>query len=126
MDQKERQSLVATWIEHHKIGRETGKSPDATFWAWEKLDELVSNDPNQALELIIQILETDQSDVTYENLAAGPLEDLLARHGEKVIERIENQSRESPTFQNLLGGVWENRISPSIWTRVEKARGEHW
>ena len=74
MDHKERQTLVAAWIEHHKIGRQTGESPEATFWAWEKIDELVSNDPDQAWELILQILAADQTDVTYENLAAGPLD----------------------------------------------------
>jgi hypothetical protein len=54
------------------------------------------------------------------------LEDLLARHGEKVIERVENQSRENPAFKSLLGGVWESRILPSIWTRVQRARNGSW
>ncbi|WP_412547826.1 DUF6869 domain-containing protein [Pseudomonas sp. PDM11] len=55
-------------------------------------------------------------------LAAGPLEDLIDEAGPELIERIELHARRTPTFRNLLGGVWAIS-TPGIWARVEAAGG---
>ncbi|HED35053.1 MAG TPA: hypothetical protein ENJ08_12715 [Gammaproteobacteria bacterium] len=59
-------------------------------------------------------------------LAAGPLEDLLAKKGEFYINEIETLSRQDPKFKDLLGGVWQNEMSESLWQRVCKTRGVPW
>jgi hypothetical protein len=126
MNAEEREHLVRTWIEHHRRRREQGEPPEDTFWSWEKLDDAVRRQPDLAWELILQILETDQSSVTLENLAAGHLEDLFVRHGDSYIERIENQAECDSTFNLLLGGVWKNAMSDDVWNGVRKIRGEIW
>jgi hypothetical protein len=126
MDANERNQLVETWIEHHKQGRAVGRPPTETFWAWEKLSNIVRNDPPLAWDLILQILAIDQSDVTVENLAAGPLEDFLVYHGKEYIHHVETQAKNNPDFNELLGGVWENEISPDVWSRVMKIRKREW
>lgn len=126
MDSKERNQLVETWIEYHKKGRAMGKPPTETFWAWERLSDIVRNDPALAWDLILQILAADQSDVTFENLAAGPLEDFLVYHGKEDIDRVEIEAKNNPDFNELLGGVWKNEISPEIWRRVKKIRKREW
>ena len=126
METREREHLIATWIKHHKDSRASGTVPDETFWAWEELDRLCSIDPDAALATILQILATDQSDVVSENLAAGPLEDLLVRHGKEFIDRIELEATKNPAFKLLLGGVWENAMDPTVWARVQRAAGQKW
>lgn len=63
---------------------------------------------------------------TISNLAAGPLEDLLAYAGENYIEEVEALSNSDPKFKYLLGGVWQNKMSEALWLRVCKARGVPW
>src|SRR6266567_4606870 len=106
MEATERVRLIATWIKHHKDQRASGAVPEETFWAWEELEQLCSNQPELALATILQILATDQSDPVVDNLAAGPLEYLFVSHGEEFIDRIEAEARRTPAFKLLLGGVW--------------------
>ena len=125
-EQVERHRLVLTWIEHVKKHCETGRVPDSTFWAVEKLWEIRDNDPDLCWELILEILSVDQSPAVIENLAAGPLEDLLDKHGPRVIDRVEAQAKTNPLFKDLLGGVWRSTIAQPIWDRVQAVAGERW
>jgi hypothetical protein len=84
MDEEEKKKLISAWIWHH-IDSARGRHSEEYFWAWEKLEDLVSEQPELALELILAILAKDKSDVVVSNLAAGPLENLLARHGRELI-----------------------------------------
>lgn len=58
--------------------------------------------------------------------AAGPLEDLLAKHGQKYIDRIEELALEDEKFNMLLGGVWRNTMASEVWNRVQTARKQVW
>ena len=67
----------------------------------------------------------DSSQFILSNLAAGPLEDLLVRHGAAFIERAEHCSVEDPKFRAMLGMVWRNEISEAVWLRIQKATGRY-
>jgi hypothetical protein len=73
--------LSEAWIEHQLLSKETVN--EATFWAWERLDELVRSEPEEAWKVIEAIRRANGSDRILGNLAAGPLEDLLANHGDQ-------------------------------------------
>lgn len=126
MNSKDKELLVKTWVDHHKKGRAMSSSPEDTSWSWVGLKKFVRHDPELAWELILQVLATDQSDVIIENLAAGPLEELLVYHGEKFIERIKKQAEQDSDFNELLGGIWEDDISPEVWNTVQKVRKSVW
>ena len=76
------------------------------------------------------VLRTMQRELTEDQaalLAAGPLEDLLARYGARFIERVEAEAKQSPAFAHRLGGVWRQGMPSEIWHRVETARaGQVW
>lgn len=126
MNRKERDILVKTWIEHNKKTRINGETAKESFWAWEKLNQATRVNPDLAWELMLQILETDQSDITFENLAAGHLEDLLVYHGKEFIDRVEKQANDDVNFNELLGGVWSNTIDSNVLHRIEKIRKSVW
>ena len=63
--------------------------------------------------------EKDQSIAIRMALSAGPIENLLALHGEKFIDRVGAEARTDPTFAKVLGGVWKNRMSDSVWERLQ-------
>lgn len=133
MSPQERTKLAEAWIEHstHRIERDEdnvfhevrGKDH---FEAWETLDRLCRDDPDVCWEIILEILHTPHHESVTWQLAAGPLEDLLARHGDEFIDRVEARAKVDPTFKDLLGGVWQNATSSPIWACVESIRGEPW
>ena len=84
------------------------------------------HEPALALQVIRDILHRDSSDKVVENLAAGPLEDLLVYHGPDVIDEIEALAAGDPEFRCLLGGVWRNKIRDDVWERVQALVVAHW
>jgi hypothetical protein len=52
-------------------------------------------------------------------LSAGPIEYLLAKHGEQFIKRVEKETKADPFFARLLGGVWKNAMTDSVWSRLQ-------
>ncbi|MGV3774259.1 MAG: DUF6869 domain-containing protein [Verrucomicrobiales bacterium] len=59
-------------------------------------------------------------------LAAGPVESLLSCHGAALIERVETMAKANPTFNYLLGGVWQGSMPKQIWRRIEIIRKDVW
>jgi hypothetical protein len=118
MRQEELLALAEGWIIYH-LSAKGSPEREATAWATD-LYELEYHDPEALWLLIMAIHTKDQSPRIQECLSAGPVEDLLVKHGEKFIERIEAQARRDPGFAKLLGGVWKNRMSDEIWQRLQR------
>lgn len=112
--------LADAWIALQSASKQ---ERDALFWAWETLDVLVDRDPEMAWQVIDLIWRRDKEDMTLANLAAGPVEDLLVRHGAAFIERMYLIARREPVFRKLLGGVWRNSIAEPVWQRLKEIAG---
>ncbi|SEA31003.1 hypothetical protein SAMN05216562_2548 [Microbulbifer marinus] len=92
---------------------------DQYEWVEDIEYEFVYEKPNEALDLILTIMNFSQSNAIKEVLAAGPLEQVLAQHGPKIIERVERLAQEDEKFAGLLGGVWKNSMASDVWVRVQ-------
>jgi hypothetical protein len=106
-------ALAKAWIAEQHARKSGG--------AFDTLADLLGADPERCWRIIVKIFEEDQSDWLLSNLAAGPIEDLLARHGEHFIARIETMARQVPRFRVTIQGVWRNSISAAVWARLRKA-----
>ena len=107
----------------HVLQDRSGTGAGGAHWSFSCMDEVIETDPALALDLILSL--TDQIEEAEEagSLAAGPLEDLIARHGEAVIDRIEEVARTSARFRFILSGVWPQRKQDSpVWQRILAAR----
>ena len=85
--------------------------------------------PEERFDAILNALSNtraDPSHSTFQQLASGPLEDLLSENGPQLIERIELEARKNPAFNLLLGGVWQGGMSNDIWGRIQAARLKSW
>lgn len=91
----------------------------ATQWAADAVMDLAFEDPDGLWPLVLEVLQRDPPMEVIEVLAAGPLEDYLAKRGDTVIDRVEKQARSDPKFRSLLGGVWKNNMSDAVWARVQ-------
>lgn len=119
MDDQEKLKLANAWIAHTREFRETRDDVD-NWWAAEKIWELERENPEILWTMILLIHSLAPKDaVVIENLSAGPLEMLLANHGNKMIDVVEAEAKRNGAFANLLGGVWKNRMTDEIWARVQ-------
>jgi hypothetical protein len=66
---------------------------------------------------------TDPSDQMLANIAAGPVEEILARHGARFIDRFEAVAKAEPIFKKMLGAVWQSTIPSDVWDRVKAVAG---
>ena len=114
--------IVNNWIQYTKQSQVSGMDvsylEDVVF----EFEEILSNSADRAFDIIMLILEKSDDPIILSNLSAGPLESLLARHGDLVIEKIEYEANRCSKFKCLLNGVWENTITKDVWERVLAAR----
>jgi hypothetical protein len=120
-DNVDERQLIDGWVQLQHAHR-AGKPVHDLLWAHAVLDEICDKDPSVCLRLIGLILDRDSSDVIMGNLAAGPLEDLLSRHGAAIIDTVELEARQRKKFRELLSGVWRNVIADDVWDRVLRLR----
>ena len=76
------------------------------WWAWNDVDDLVRRDAERGWEITRVLVNKSSSDEALAYVAAGPLEDLLKRHGLAVIDRIDNESEINDRLRVALSGVY--------------------
>jgi len=126
MDELELNRIVEAWIAGHEA--ENGSPEQERHW-WavsQVIDWDLDGDADRLWLFILATYNRNISDLVVSVLAAGPLEDLLAKHGPMFIERVEQLAGQDEKFNFLLGGVWQNTMSDEIWQRVQVARKEAW
>lgn len=95
--------------------------PDA--WTFALLDTLSRDHPPLALAAIRAMLAVCDSPERVAEVAAGPLEDLVAENGPAVIDALEALAATAPRFAYALTGVWQRgHEAPLLWARIEAAR----
>ena len=102
-----RQEFIAAWLALTKAESDTTEYK-SNFWAHVHWADLITDHPEVAFSVILEILNMDTSTKVLECLSAGPLEDLLVEHGTSLMSRIEDEAMRSRSFRKLLGGVWKN------------------
>jgi hypothetical protein len=104
---------ILYWLERGSATRESSQ------WAFKRYRDLPDSDPDAFWQLILTVHRKDQSPAIQEVLSAGPLEDLLARHGQDFIALVELEAAADPSFAHLLGGVWKSGMSDDVWAWVQ-------
>ena len=118
MSEAEIHALAADWVLYWKAPEES-VARERLRYAGDREYDLVREEPEVAWHLVLAVLRLDASPEIQEVLSAGPLEDLLCKHGEFIISKVEHQANADPAFARLLGGVWQNSMSESVWSRVQ-------
>jgi hypothetical protein len=104
----------------------TGGGDASHSWASPELDDLVRDEPERAWRIILALSEQSPDDQFESILAAGPIENLLSKHGPAFIERIEQHASTNQKFNHILGGVWKSDMINDVWNRVQAARKQVW
>jgi len=78
---------------------------DADYWAVATVRELIRRNANEAWEILSKLVDRGEDDSTLALIAAGPLEDLIVRHGPEMIDRIEGEVTCKPKLRQALSAV---------------------
>jgi hypothetical protein len=118
--------IISGYLTHAKTTTRDGADAE-DFDASEQLDSLVTNEPERAWLLICEIIRRfsaeDEDLLAY--VAAGPLEDLLARHPHAFIDRIERLATSDAHFRRAVSGVWGwNSIPSDVRARLDTLLGD--
>jgi hypothetical protein len=113
-------TAIATWIRHAEERRKDD------FWAWDWVMTQVCWEAGaeDAWELVRTLVRA-APDELLEFVGAGPVEDLVERFGEVLVDRIETEARADPRFREALGFVWLTRgeLPAEVEARVVAASG---
>jgi hypothetical protein len=123
MEIEEINEIADAWIAAQNFEGGASKSPD--WWAVDKEMEWGFDDP-ETLWTFIQIVNSrENTPKVVAILAAGPVENLIAYHGEEYIDRIIEFARKDPKFNYVLGGVWESGTK-EVWEKILEIRNHVW
>ena len=111
--------LTQSWIEFQHT-----KNQDLE-WSNDDFIDLANENPEVAWECILLVIETEPTDEILSILAEGPLEDLLAEHGPKFIDRIEAVSKENIVFARLIKHVWVDGVSPQVQNKIRTIQSKY-
>ena len=93
------------------------------FWTYALVSDLAADAPDLGLATVLMCLAGAETPEEAAQIAAGPLEDLIAQHGPALIDEIEVLATRAPRFAYALTGVWPQGNQASLlWARVEAAR----
>ena len=127
MDTQSADEIAEEWVQawSGKEAQAVGAGVGASRLGW----ELPREDPGLCLESIVKVLDRIHSsspNPLLAALAAGPLEDLLAKNGGAVVDQVEVLARRDPRFRLLLNGVWDSTIKPEVLSKLAKYRDQRW
>jgi hypothetical protein len=120
---KQSPELAEAWVARYLAIKQYGdKHPLAEryFDSYLEASRLCLDNPQEALNFIDEVIALSDDEFVGENLAAGPLEDLLAKHGEVMWPQIESRALIDPRMRWLLAGVWRNAIPDGVWNRMSE------
>ena len=126
MDETELSKVVDAWIAGESASRGSPEY-ETNWWAISEVSDWSLERNGELLwRFILAAYKRNLPDKVIAVLAAGPVEDLLAKEGPDFIDRVETLARQDPKFNYLLGGVWRNTMTDDVWQRVENIRNHVW
>jgi len=112
--------LARAWIEQYS---KSDRDRDDNFFTLMDFErDLREEDPDRAIDLIVEILKIETNPVLLSMLAAGPLEDVISM---RTIDRIEREAGADTRFRDLLGGVWYFRAPEELKARLDALIGDN-
>jgi len=114
--------LASSWIFAQKRGVDnTGYEEHS--WAVDEIINFAADEPDNLWEIILEILEIDNSEEIIKAVGAGPLEDLMVYHGERFIDVIEKQAAKSIAFKTAMQNVWLDSDDSKMHTKFYEIAG---
>lgn len=89
------------------------------WWAYDAVRKIVESNPQEALSLIVLLLELANSPEDLSDIGCGPLEDLLRLHARAVIDTVESLAKNNGQLRTALSHVWFSQGDAPLMRRLE-------
>ena len=101
--------------------RETLRSQQA-WAAYQFVEESVERGGEEALEVVLRLLDAAPPEKGHATVGAGPLEDLVNDHGNALADSIDELARRRPDFAACLAtvAVDESTLQPDTVRRLSR------
>jgi hypothetical protein len=114
-DPEELNKIAEAWIQLQELGvNGSEEASDALIWSYEAVYDLVAGSPHTAWQFILTVMAMTQNEEVLGNLAAGPLEDLLAGHGAEIFPEVLSAASSDRSLLKLIGCISTTRIDPDV------------
>lgn len=82
---------------------------------WEALRDMVDEGKIETVQLLADLNDAVPAEDAWAVVGAGPLEDLINQHGDRLIDEIDRCAQRTPSFRDDLRGVWYSpgTVSPA-------------
>ncbi|APG61534.1 hypothetical protein LPB140_00260 [Sphingorhabdus lutea] len=118
MQNQDIQKLARGWIEEYSSPNKDLPQDDKCLDHWNALEDMISAMNPESWDVIVSIIKASDDEYIIANVAAGPLENFIAKLGHKSLNKIENEALNSPRFAYALRGVWQNLTPDDVWERI--------
>ncbi|HEX6872129.1 MAG TPA: hypothetical protein VF163_13610 [Micromonosporaceae bacterium] len=90
------------------------------YQRWNDVTARINRGGLPALDLVRSLLARAGTDEAVGLVAAGPLEDLVRKHGNALVDDIEFLAMQEPVFQHALGLIWlpHGALAPEVQRRL--------
>lgn len=95
-----------------------------TFWAWEEVNTLIDAGDDEAWFVLNELIRRSSDERVLSAIGAGPLENWLERHGDRVMFLAEEAAAKDRRWRVAISAVWQGEMSDELYARVVRARGE--
>ncbi len=75
-------------------------------------------DPDQCWRFLEIARRSNLSGAQLAFLSAGPFEDMMKRHGDEFIVRVEVEAHSDPNMRTLVATVWRAGMRDALWDRI--------
>jgi hypothetical protein len=79
--------------------------------------------PELQWQFIVEAMLLAKTEDQLGDLAAGPMEHLLGKHGDAYIDLFESHAAADPKFAKAVRGVRKYMMSDENWRRIEAIKG---
>jgi len=123
--------LVTGWWEYQRLLRGSRDErqallaghPAHVYASWTQVTERITAGGLPALDLVAALVEGAPTDADVSLVGAGPLEDLVHKHGNSLASEIANLASRNPSFEHALSGVW---LAHGVLTPAAEERLSQW
>lgn len=130
-DPSDSDRLTAGWWEYVRLA--TGSraerkalslgEPADVRSAWTDVQDRLDAGRVESLQLVLALIETTPEPAGVGVVGAGPLEDLVHRHGDSLVDELDRLARQDPAFRQAMAAVW---LSPGVLSPETERRLRQW
>jgi len=120
----DRQRLIDAYWEQYRLSTSGDRGErlrlDEWFWAWEDVERAVHDADGDVVELLVALAEA-APDGARGYVGAGPIENLIDRHGARFVDQIDDAARRSAPFRTALRSVsYGENVDRAVVARLQR------